>query len=1019
MRWLLYLFSLLIALLLFGLLSLWLVFKQPAVFEWVANKIIDRIEFVQVDKIKGSLLDGLAISNLVVQQENYALVIDEAYFHWQWQALWQEQLNLAQLKFNHIAVDVAATQTESSLKDDNSWQEMVLPDIALPLAVQLQQLTINRLSLYTVDSTLIELSDVAVSVNAQDKQLVINQVYAAMSSPIAISLSVQGEVGLEAPHAYQLQLNSDVFEPEWLDARTEVMVVGDAQSLVAHTETMGDAAAIGPILAETDWWLDREQACSLETKIITRLGQFSAFNVQANWVNELSLSGILRVDAYQNTLIARGDWLPQPNMQLSVDAVNLNHFNRLLPISGQVKASGKLQGSWQSPEGELNLQGKSLSWQQHAIDKLSVTALANLTSLTAEIKAFQLSDLGKNSEVKLALTGSLAQHQLNLTAKAMQSQLSFKLAGGLNEDWRWLGKLDGLQVIQPEAGLWQQSAASQLSASSTAFNLLSPLCLSQLSTKACLSSALWTPQQGVRLSGKLDEFYLSRLNKWLPKTLKLPGKAHATFEYKQHKQQRQAQLALRLPANHLDYHTLSGKQQIDYETILIDANLVNDVITSKLEGKLTQGVSLNLNSVNRLDKLDLLSVTGKFDIANMGIAQPFLTEVNGLSGRLHGDFALAGNLNKPQLSSQIELTSLTLTPVASGVTFEVPKLFLDIKPTGSVYIDGNLLAGKGKANLRGWGSVADLSRWTLDVLIEGKDLYVANTPQAEIWLSPNIQLSATPQQIEIIGQLIVPKALLRVQSYGSKAVALSNDVLIVGEAEQQSKIQVIPKLRVLLGDEISLSGSGLKTGLSGQLQLTQSRLGQLLLQGEVATKSGSFRAYQQDLTIEQGRIIFNGVTDNPGLMIIATRKVFDETVGVRVEGSLIKPRLSVFSRPVMPQTDALGLLVLGKRAKDMTATDAALLATKLATESDEDPLLQRLGQDAGLDVGLTNIKGEKNTGLSLGKRLTPDLYVRYVVGAFEYGARLITEYRINRLFSVEVQTGQQSSGDIFYRFETD
>lgn len=32
MRWLLYLFSLLIALLLFGLLSLWLVFKQPAVF---------------------------------------------------------------------------------------------------------------------------------------------------------------------------------------------------------------------------------------------------------------------------------------------------------------------------------------------------------------------------------------------------------------------------------------------------------------------------------------------------------------------------------------------------------------------------------------------------------------------------------------------------------------------------------------------------------------------------------------------------------------------------------------------------------------------------------------------------------------------------------------------------------------------------------------------------------------------------------------------------------------------------
>ncbi|HQR96349.1 MAG TPA: translocation/assembly module TamB domain-containing protein, partial [Thiotrichales bacterium] len=176
---------------------------------------------------------------------------------------------------------------------------------------------------------------------------------------------------------------------------------------------------------------------------------------------------------------------------------------------------------------------------------------------------------------------------------------------------------------------------------------------------------------------------------------------------------------------------------------------------------------------------------------------------------------------------------------------------------------------------------------------------------------------------------------------------------------------------------------------------------------------------QQDLTIEQGRILFNGVSDNPGLNVVASRKVLDETVGVTVTGSLAKPRLNIFSRPAMPDTDALSLLVLGKKTRDMTATDAAILAAKLASESDEDPLLQRLGQEAGLDVGLANVRGEKNAGLSLGKRLTPDLYVRYVVGAFEYGARLITEYRINRLFSVEVQAGQFPGGDIFYRFEGD
>ncbi|UCG19142.1 MAG: translocation/assembly module TamB domain-containing protein, partial [Thiotrichales bacterium] len=388
-------------------------------------------------------------------------------------------------------------------------------------------------------------------------------------------------------------------------------------------------------------------------------------------------------------------------------------------------------------------------------------------------------------------------------------------------------------------------------------------------------------------------------------------------------------------------------------------------------------------------------------------------------GRMASSFNVSGLVNRPQLTAQLQLSSVRLTPVVAGVEFKLPQLFLDIKPTGSVSIDGQLLAGEGQATLQGWGSVADWSHWSMDLLIQGQNLRIAKTPQADVWLSPNIQLSATPQQVDILGQLIVPKARLRAQSVGNKAIGLSDDIVVVGEATSNTKMKLVPHMRVLLGEDILLTGSGLTSGLTGQLEITRSRLGNLLFQGEVNTKNGQFKAYQQDLTIEQGRILFNGVSDNPGLNVVASRKVLDETVGVTVTGSLAKPRLKIFSRPAMPDTDALSLLVLGKKTRDMTATDAAILAAKLASESDEDPLLQRLGQEAGLDVGLANVRGEKNAGLSLGKRLTPDLYVRYVVGAFEYGARLITEYRINRLFSVEVQAGQFSGGDIFYRFEGD
>lgn len=53
----------------------------------------------------------------------------------------------------------------------------------------------------------------------------------------------------------------------------------------------------------------------------------------------------------------------------------------------------------------------------------------------------------------------------------------------------------------------------------------------------------------------------------------------------------------------------------------------------------------------------------------------------------------------------------------------------------------------------------------------------------------------------------------------------------------------------------------------------------------------------------------------------------------------------------------------------MTATDAAILAAKLASENDEDPLLQRLGQEAGLDVGLANVRGEKKCWFVVGQTI--------------------------------------------------
>lgn len=1019
MRWLKRFAFVLLMLVLALALSLWAMIKHPGISSWTVTKLVQQVPIVSVQQIKGTLWDGLAVSQLVVKQDGYALVIEDGFIRWHWQALWQTgSMSVAEVSLGRVAVDLPYSKQQHD-EADFDWRNMQLPDIILPMALQLGQLTIHQLSLSLPNSELIELSDLAVSLNVEKNHLTLQQLSASLQTPLSAQAFVSGEVNLVSPHSFQLGIEAEMIEADLGEANVSVMMIGDANEAIVHLETTGATTRLGPIQGMGDLWLNRERACSPEFKLVSRLAQVSVTDMRANWSELPSLSAITRIDAYQNRLVMRGQFYPQPEFSVVVDAVNLSHFNSLVPIAGSLQASGKVMGDWLSPQGELELKAQGLAWQTHRVAELSLKAKGDRQNLSAALQAAGFSDADKDSRAELQWQGSLAKHRLNLSARAWGVSLSSRLVGALDDRWQWAGRLEQLRLIQPDAGLWQQTTPTRLSAAQASVRLQTPLCLQQLTSKVCLNQASWSLKQGTQLSASLDEFYLSRFKPWLPKTLKLEGKAQATLTFSQLAQNRQGQLILSLPASQLIYTTLSGKQSFAYEKMSLIAQLSNQQLVSQLTANFKQGVTLEGQSRHIIGQWQALDLQGKINVEDISIAQGMLPEITGLAGRMTSSFSLSGQLNRPQLMAQLQLSSARLTPVVAGVEFKLPQLFLDIKPTGSVSIDGQLLAGEGKATIKGWGSVRDWSQWSMDLLIQGQNLRIAKTPQADVWLSPNIQLSATPHQVDILGQLIVPKARLRAHAVGNKAIGLSDDVIVVGEETSNTKMKLVPHMRVLLGEDILLTGSGLTSGLTGQLEITRSRLGNLLFQGEVNTLNGQFKAHQQDLTIEQGRILFNGVSDNPGLNVVASRKVLDETVGVTVTGSLAKPRLTVFSRPAMPDTDALSLLILGKKTRDMTATDAAILAAKLASENDEDPLLQRLGQEAGLDVGLANVRGEKNAGLSLGKRLTPDLYVRYVVGAFEYGARLITEYRINRLFSVEVQAGQFSGGDIFYRFEGD
>ena len=111
--------------------------------------------------------------------------------------------------------------------------------------------------------------------------------------------------------------------------------------------------------------------------------------------------------------------------------------------------------------------------------------------------------------------------------------------------------------------------------------------------------------------------------------------------------------------------------------------------------------------------------------------------------------------------------------------------------------------------------------------------------------------------------------------------------------------------------------------------------------------TGIYKAYGQDLTIQQGRLLFAGQAINdPQVNLIATRTVDTVTAKLIVSGSAQKPLLEVSSDPPMPQTQALSYLVTGKPINEVGSGEGDLVqsAARSLGGAAGNLLAKRLGQ---------------------------------------------------------------------------
>ena len=439
-------------------------------------------------------------------------------------------------------------------------------------------------------------------------------------------------------------------------------------------------------------------------------------------------------------------------------------------------------------------------------------------------------------------------------------------------------------------------------------------------------------------------------------------------------------------------------------------------------------------------------------------------------GTLDASATLSGTRNAPRWAGTLGADDMAVRSVVDGVDLQGGRLRATLQGNELLINEFRLQGGRGSsARIAGfsgnrtaaspdggtltasgrvaWGDTASaatgLSGITMSLQAEARALQVLVRADRQVSVSGSVQAQLQQGQISLRGKLTTDRATIILPD--ESAPTLGSDVVVRSKAKDladQAKAQAAAKasqvaaqaetakppdiaITLNLGRDFALSGHGITTRLTGEVEIRSSAVpgAPPRVTGEVRTDEGRYRAWGQMLNVETGLIRFNGPYNNPSLDILALRPNIRVRAGVQVTGTAQAPRVTLYSDPELPDAEKLSWVVLGRDAAGGGAEAALLQQAALALlgrgNSPGAGIASRLGLD---EIGVKGpAAGEDATSaaLTLGKRLSSDLYVTYERSLSGTLGTLYIFYDLTRSLTLRGQTGEKSAVDIIYTVKYD
>jgi translocation and assembly module TamB len=419
-------------------------------------------------------------------------------------------------------------------------------------------------------------------------------------------------------------------------------------------------------------------------------------------------------------------------------------------------------------------------------------------------------------------------------------------------------------------------------------------------------------------------------------------------------------------------------------------------------------------------------ISGRLDVfwGDLGFLSLVTPDVGEIAGTVEADLLIAGTVAEPEVQGGARWNDGRVAVPQWGLTIERIAAQADSRDGSALGFRASGWVDDDELVLTGSTTLDPRAGWPTRLALRGESVRAVQLPNVEIYVSPDLAVSAALPNVHVTGTVHIPRARIELSQLPETAVAPSPDAVVHGSEEEVAEFRTLrltSDLLVTLGDAVQYLGLNLDTMVSGQLRLRRDETRATMATGSLML-AGTYSAYGQTLQLERGQLLFNGPLDDPALDVRAVRTIEEIRAGVELAGTVRAPRTRVFSDPVMSEADALSYLLLGRPVTgtgddEETATlQTAALAMGLQQAL---PVVQRIGQSLGLDEFTVQSTDTDAGALMAGKYLSPRVFIRYSYGLFNRIGGLLLRFRVNERLSIETRSGDQKSMDLLYTVEKD